>query len=176
MAFFEVDQSGKWELTGNTAIGVAGTKEYSLLVPSNVKQRVQTRMRQYCQEKDRAKSTQHIRMFTYCLFLAFRKVVRKGDVVTIDEEYEGQGDRIRDLLLHLFEKFEEKLDEKDIRFARVGKACNAHAVAKQTFLGTRRAEIVASELDFYGLLDKTAEIRQKAFNKRMNGKQTRKRW
>ncbi len=176
MAFFEVDQSGKWELTGNTAIGVAGAKEFSLLVPSNVKQRVQKRIGNYYQEKNRAKSTHHIRMFTYCLFLALKKIIRKGDVVTIDEEYDGQGDRIRDLLLHLFERFEEKLDEKDIRFARVGRACKAHSIAKQTFLGTRDAEIVVGESEFYNLLDKTVEIRQKAFNKRMNDKHKKKAW
>ncbi len=176
MAVFEVDQSGKWEHTGNTAIGVAGAKEFALLVPSNVRQRVQKRIGNYYQEKDRAKSTHHIRMFTYCLFLALRKVIRRRDVVIIDEEYDGQGDRIRDLLLHLFERFEEKLDLKDVRFARVGRQCRAHAVAKQTFLGVRVPEIVAGESDFYNLLDKTAELRQRAFEERMRRKLKKKAW
>ncbi|MFQ5406197.1 MAG: hypothetical protein ACE5DI_03520 [Candidatus Micrarchaeia archaeon] len=176
MARFEVDQSGKWEASGNTAIGVCGTKRFSLFVPFHVKQRVERTLKHYDQEKNRSKSTGHIRRFTYCLFMALRKIVRTGDRLIIDEEYQGQDRRIKTFLLYLFERFEkEKLNPRDIQFERIGKNSEAHAIARQTFLGLRKPDLEASDSDFFSLMDRTVEVRTKAYKKRMN-KKNKKVW
>ena len=87
--------------------------------------------------------------------------------MTIDEEYTGQDSRIRDLLVHLFEKHEKRVISKhNISFNRVGTNSNCHKIAIRTLNGEVRPDARFNLDDFVVLLDKTEEKRLKAFENR----------
>ena len=104
MRFF-LDQSGKWEESGPTAIGISDEKgfELSLFVDAETKRAVNRYLRSTYQEKNKSKTAFQVRRFTYLIFLALRKTLREKDESVIDLECARQDDRIRDLLRHLFE-------------------------------------------------------------------------
>lgn len=172
MATLEIDQSGKWETSGNTVIGVAGGGEpFSVLISNGAKNRINGFLGNFKQERNRSKKMKIIRMFTYSVFLAVKLVVRKGDYLLIDNEYDGNQAVIRDVLVNLFSRFTEiPLDNDNIGFGNVGKHSLAHAVANQTYSGIRRPDAVLDFQDYFRLLDRTAQIREKAFQERIERK------
>ncbi|MBI2445473.1 hypothetical protein HYV43_03745 [Candidatus Micrarchaeota archaeon] len=97
MRFF-LDQSGKWEESGPTALGISDEKsfELSLFVDAGTKRAVNRYLRSTYQEKNKTKSAFQVRCFTYLIFLALRKTFRKNDELIIDLEYARQDQRIRD--------------------------------------------------------------------------------
>lgn len=170
MAVLEIDQSGKWEDHSDTVIGVSieNGMALSALVSHKAKNQVMSLLGTFYQEKNRSKKKKIIRMFTYSVFLAVRDVLRDGDVVLVDKEYEGNEDVIRQHLFFLIQRFTNlNFNAKQIQFGNVGKNSLAHAVAHQTFTRIRRPEKVLSKQDFFMLLDRSAELREKALRKRM---------
>ncbi|MFA6329823.1 MAG: hypothetical protein WCX64_04025 [Candidatus Micrarchaeia archaeon] len=168
MATLTVDQSGKWESSSDTVIGVTGaTAPYSALVRHVEKRRIDSQLGQFRQERKRSKKVKVIRMFTYSVFLAVKLVIRKGDRLVIDPEYDGNEESIRELLIFLFNRFTNLgLAPEQVSFERVGKHSLAHTVANETFAGMRRPEKVLSFEDYFAILDRTAEIRDRAFRRR----------
>jgi len=137
------------------------------MVPRGTKNLIVKSLAKFDQERNRSKKMQVIRLFSYSVFLSVTLSFRKGDRLLIDCEYDGHEDAITSLLIHLFRKFAGiKLTFNDISFGNVGKKSLAHAVAYQTFIGRRKPERILSFDDFFKLLDRTAEIRQRAFEKR----------
>ncbi|MBI5224331.1 hypothetical protein HY989_00510 [Candidatus Micrarchaeota archaeon] len=167
MAEFTIDQSGKWEENGDTVIGVSGTKNLALMVRARTKQNVTSFLRKFDQEKNRSKNAMQVRMFAYSIFIALRNYLREGDAITIDLEYEGQDQRIGGILISLFEKKENVfLKASDLRFERIGKQSLAHAIGLQTLRSKRKPDKTATFDDYFELMDKTAHIMQKSFDKR----------
>jgi len=172
MATLEVDQSGKWESSSDTIIGISGaTLPFSVKVLHRTKNRVSAQLGLFEQEKGRSKKMKIVCMFTYTVFLAVCLAIRKGDRLLIDVEYDGSDDTIRDLLLYLFRRFSNlEMSSDQVVFGHVGKQSMSHIVAYQTFTGRRRAERELLFEDYFRLLDRTAEIRNKAFRKRMRAR------
>jgi len=168
MATIEIDQSGKWEAPTHTVIGVCiGKKIYSALITQKTKSTVQSILGKFDQEKSRSKKKLIIRMFTYSIFLTIGDITREGDVIIIDNEYQGNESMIRDLLIHLFNKFKGmKFGAKTIMFEQIGRDSLAHAAAYQTFTYGRSPDRQLSFEDYHSILDKTIEIRKKALLRR----------
>ncbi len=168
MALIEVDQSGKWESSTHTVIGASiDGKPYSALIDFQSKDTINKILGRFDQERTKSKKKEIIRMFTYSVFLTIKDLIRIGDDIVIDPEYEGKDDSIRDLLLHLFEKFKGlKLNRRSIQFRSLGKISVAHKVAHQAFTYKRTPDKRLIFEDYHKLLDKTVEIRGKAFLKR----------
>lgn len=171
MAIIEIDQSGKWEENRQTAIG-AGIRGKTITTTSIIsldgKKAVMGTLGKFDQEKNRSKKKLIIRMFTYSVFLTIKDLVREDDVIFIDEEYYGNEMAIRDLLIYLFSRINGmKIAPKNIQFGLVGKESVCHKVAYQTFKGERDPDRRLGFEDFYKLVDRTPEIRKKAFDKRM---------
>ncbi|MBS3069416.1 hypothetical protein J4441_03570 [Candidatus Micrarchaeota archaeon] len=168
MAAIEIDQSGKWEAHTHTVIGVGiGNSSYSALITNKSKNAVQGILGKFYQEKNRSKKQLIIRMFTYSVFLSIRDLTRENDSILIDQEYQGNECAIRDLLLYLFRRFTPHcLSPNSIQFGLVGKHCPAHIAAHETFTYGRDPDKILKFEDYAELLDRTEEIRKKAFLKR----------
>lgn len=135
MRFF-LDQSGKWEESGPTAIGISDEKrfELSLFVDAETKRAVNRYLRSTYQEKNKSKTAFQVRCFAYLVFLALRKTLRENDELVIDLEYEGHEQRIREMLTRLFQTHERRRIRPDqILFQQVGKAALCHKVAQNAF-------------------------------------------
>ena len=173
MCRFELDQSTKWEQSGPTAIGAyaSGYGEVSIYIDARTKTEVNKYLRRRLQEVKKSKKAFQVRCFTYLVFLCMRKVLRPEDAIKIDIEYEGQDDRIRDILIDLFKKHEERvLKPENICFGSVGKNSKSHVLAIRTAKGQRKPDYVAKLVDFLQITDKTEELRMKAFRRRKNRK------
>jgi hypothetical protein len=172
LVVIEVDQSGKWEGNCNTVIGVATPgQSFSFLVSNKEKKHIQQTLGGFDQERTRSKKAQKIRWFTYTVYLSVRFIMRPEDTLVIDEEYEGQEQGIRDLLIHLLNKHGKlQIRPQQVQFGRVGKQSMAHVVANQTFSQTRLADYTLSANNYFTLLDKTAEKREKAFKNRVKNR------
>ncbi|MFH1095095.1 MAG: hypothetical protein V1728_02675 [Candidatus Micrarchaeota archaeon] len=172
MALIQIDQSGKWESGQPTAIGASvGGKPRGALIRPAEKDRINRILGGFEQEKNRSKKRKASRMFTYAVFLAIREVMREKDILEIDVEYQGQDDSIRGLLLHLFERHADlMLEWHQIQFGHVGRTTLAHAVAHQTFAGSRKPDLELKFDDFFRILDRTEEIRKRALKQRMKRK------
>jgi hypothetical protein len=171
MTTWFVDQSGKWEESGSTVIGISDTYTYSVLIKSNVKRHVWRYICNSMQERNRSNRAKRMRLFVYTLFLSLRGYLREGDKLVVDIEYAGHESNIRDFLVHLFKRFTKiSIGQSNIQFALLGKDAMCHAVAIQTFRGYEKAEKELLMEDYVELVDRTAEIREKAFEKRKQRK------
>ena len=168
MVKIEIDQSGKWESHTCTALGVdINGVAFSSRIEHSEKNLVLRSLGSFDQLKNCSKKQRTIRLFSYTLFLTIRHILREEDLVVIDKEYAEQDQQIRDILLYLFSKFNGlKINPKNIQFGQVGKDCIAHRVALQTFKGLRQPERNLKMQDYFALLDKTAQIRLKALERR----------
>ena len=171
MTIWKIDQSGKWEESCPTVIGVCNHHRYSVLIQNYTKSKVKRYLYTFEQEKNRSNSVKRVRMFTYSVFLALRGYFREEDEVIIDKEYEGHDDKIRDLLIYLFETFESiTVKSSNISFECVGRESMCHIVAKQTFIGALKPEKELYLDHYFDLLDKTEKIHERAFEKRRRKK------
>ncbi len=168
MVVIEIDQSGKWEASGHTAIGASvGGRPWGALVERHEKDRIFRILTGFSQERTKSKKARIARFFAYTVFLTVHSVVRPGDILLIDREYIAQEQTIRDLMTYLFKRFSSTaIDPKNIQFGHVGKTTLAHAVAHQTLDGERKPDIRLRLDDYYRLLDRTVEIREKALRRR----------
>ena len=169
MAIIEIDQSGKWESSAPTVIGVDIDKkrEFSSLITAPDKNTARKMLGGLEYERKQSKQRMVIRMFAFTVFLTIKDLVRDGDTIYIDNEYEGNENSIRDLLCHLFRtRLGLGIGQKSIIFTLVGKESLAHKVAHSTFCHLRNPDKKIEPSEYYRLLDKTVEIRRKAFLRR----------
>ena len=171
MTTWRIDQSGKWEESCPTVIGICNHHQYSVLIQNYTKSNVKKYLYTFEQEKNRSNTMKRVRMFAYSVFLALRGYFREDDDVIIDKEYEGHDDKIRDLLICLFKRFENlTVKASAIRFECVGRDSECHRIAKQTFIGAVKPEKELRLDNFFDLLDKTEKIHKRAFEKRRRKK------
>ncbi len=139
-----LDQSGKWEESGPTAIGISDEKSFrlSLYVDAQTKRTTERHFRERNSLKKKSKTAVQVRCFAYLVFLALRKTFREGDELVLDREYESHDQRIREILVHLFKNLERRNIATDqISFTQVGKALLCHKVALQAFCDNRTANV-----------------------------------
>lgn len=170
-----IDQSAKWEESHDTVLGVEFSSEpgssYAVRVAHREKTRLHSMLARVRQENHRVKKDTVLRMFSYAVFLAIRHAFRPGDVLVIDTEYDGHDDQLTDLLIDCFRRYKGlALTRSDIRFERVGKQALCHKLAITTWRGDRKPEYSFRAEDFLALMDRTQEIREKAFLKRKQNK------
>src|SRR5260221_7538022 len=93
----EIDQSGRIEFTSqDTILAFANGINYSILIPSQVKQRcIQNLRRRYHKLKE-----PYLKMFVVGLFILLRNRTKQLDMVIIDTEFKGLDGVIRGMLLN----------------------------------------------------------------------------
>lgn len=134
----EVDQSGKIEqLNKDTVIAFSNKNQYSVLIPKNVKQEL------FKIYKGKVKELRY-RLFCIGVYFCLRNYIREKELVTICCEYIGKENLIKSFLLDWLRKDFASINPKIIRFGRIGKSSNAHAVAIDVYRGNRRPNIILS--------------------------------
>ncbi|MBU4332144.1 hypothetical protein KKD19_02150 [Patescibacteria group bacterium] len=134
----EIDQSGKIEDTNRlTVVAFANGKVKSLKISSVEKQKLVKAMRAL----DYPKKTFIFKIFAGLIYLLLRDE-KNIDEVIIDREYPGQEGVIKDVLSHLFRKFDRQTPL--ITFHRIGKKGGAHKIANDIYKGKRAANIVVT--------------------------------
>jgi len=129
----EVDQSGKIEqLNKNTVIAFSNKNQYSVLIPKEIKQEV------YRLYKGNVKELRY-RIFCIGVYYCLKDYIKEKELITICFEYWGKENLIRSFLLDYFRKDSALLDSKIIRFGKIGKQSNAHAVAIDVHRGNRKS-------------------------------------
>jgi hypothetical protein len=147
----EVDQSGRIEFTSqDTILAFANGINYSILIPSQVKQRcVQNLRRRYHKLKE-----PYLKMFVVGLFILLRNHTKQLDMVIIDIEFKGLDGVIRGMLLNYLRGIVPDFPKEAIIFRSIGKHSTAHYKAYDTFTKKLKPDYTVSEAEFMELLGK----------------------
>ena len=128
----EVDQSGKIEqLNMNTVIAFSNINQYSVLISKEVKQQA------YKLYKGKVNDLRY-RLFCIGVNYCLRDYVKEKELIVICFEYKGKENLIKSFLIDFLRKDYVLIDPKIIRFGKIGKQSNAHAVAIDVYRGNRR--------------------------------------
>lgn len=134
----EIDQSGKIEqLNKDSVIAFSNKNQYSVLIPKDIKQYV------FKLYKGKIKDLRY-RLFSIGLYYCLRDYIKEKELMTICCEYTGKESLIKSFLLDYLRKYYPIIDTKIIRFGKIGKSSNAHAVAIDVFRGNRRPNKILS--------------------------------
>lgn len=129
----EVDQSGKIEqLNMDTVIAFSNKNQYSILIPKETKQEL------FKIYKGKLKDLRY-RLFCIGVYYCLKDYIKEKELITICFEYWGKENLIKSFLLDYFRKESTVLDPKIIRFGKIGKQSNAHAVAIDVYRGNRKS-------------------------------------
>lgn len=134
----EVDQSGRTDvLTHDTALTFSNDVQAAILIPANVKRQCYRRLR----AAGVRKRLIGVKLFAAGLVLLLSPYIADLELITIDVEYEGWEATIKEhLLRHLREKRPD-LSNHQIFFRRIGKGAHAHALALETYRGSREPNL-----------------------------------
>jgi len=121
MRKIEIDQSGKIEqLSKDTVLCISDGDWDAILIKSQTKRQLQEIYRRNGQ-------TRNFILFTFCAGLAILIIRnKKYPVITIDQEYLGKENVIKNILNEMFKKIK---NPPDIIFDHIGKKANAHHIA-----------------------------------------------
>ena len=134
----ELDQSGKIEqLNMNTVIAFSNKNQYSVLISKEVKQQA------YRLYKGKAKDLRY-RLFCIGVYYCLKDYIHEKELITICCEYIGKESIIKSFLLDYLRKSYQSVDHKIIRFGKIGKQSNAHAVAIDVYRGNRKPNRILS--------------------------------
>jgi len=137
----EVDQSGKIEqLDKNTIIAFSNKNQYSVSITKEIKKEV------YKLYKLNVKDLRY-RLFCIGVYYCLKDYMKEKELITICCEYQGKENLIKSFLLDYLRRDYAKIEPKIIRFGRIGKQSNAHAVAIDVFRGNRRPNKILSLKD-----------------------------
>ena len=132
--FVEVDQSGKFEDTKtDTVVAFSNGISFSVFIPATVKRDCITILR----KKVTTGATMYTRLFATSLFFLLHTYIERIGRVTIDTEYTGKEDQIKQHLLHLLRREGHEVYSDQIGFGYVGKQSPAHQIAYETLQGER---------------------------------------
>jgi len=129
----EVDQRRKVEQSGPTVLAFSDHEHSALLVPNQVKRRVLRRLRE--QGRERRVSVHMV--FAALVVLLLRDVVKRTDLVIIDDEYTGHRGIIKFQVLHYLHRLGTEVETEVITFGLVGKRSPAHHLALSVFRNQR---------------------------------------
>ena len=145
--FVEVDQSGKFEDTRtDTVVAFSNGISFSVLIPATVKRDCITILR----KKVSSGATTYTRLFTTSLFFLLRTYIERIGRATIDIEYMGKEDQIKQHLLHLLRREGHEVSSDQLGFGYVGKHSPAHYIAYETLLGERTPNLILTVEDILG--------------------------
>lgn len=134
----EVDQSGKIEqLNKDSVIAFSNKTQYSVLIPKEVKQET------FKLYKGKVKDLRY-RLFCIGIYYCLKDYAKEKELITICCEYIGKENLIKSFLLGYLRKDYPMIDPKIIRFGKIGKESNAHAVAIDVFRGNRKPNKILS--------------------------------
>jgi len=134
----EIDQSGKIEqLNKDTCIAFSNKNQYSILIPKELKQEV------YKLYKGKIKELMY-RLFCIGVYYCLRDYIKEKELITICCEYIGKENLIKSFLLNYLRKDYPEIDPKIIRFGKIGKKSNAHAVAIDVYRNNRKPNKILS--------------------------------
>ena len=142
----EVDQSGKIEqLDKDSVIAFSNKNQYSVLIPKSIKQEI------YKLYKGKVKELRY-RLFSIGIYYCLRDYIKEKKLITICCEYQGKENLIKSFLLGYIRESYPIIDAKIIRFGRLGKNSNAHAVAIDVYRGNRKPNKILSSTEVKKLL------------------------
>ena len=134
----EVDQSGKVEqLNKDAVIAFSNVKQYSILIPRRVKQEI------FMEYKGKVRDLRY-KLFSILVFYYLKSYLREIKLIIIDFEYMGKENLIKSILFGLIKKVYSNFDFKIIRFGKISKNSNAHAVAIDVFRKNRKPNEILS--------------------------------
>lgn len=147
MHLVEVDQSGKFEATGqHTALALANSICFTVLIPATVKRDCIRELRRHGVQGP----TMYTRLFATSLYFLLRDHMKQIALVTIDIEYQGRDAQIKQHLLHLLRRARYSVDATQIAFGYVGKHSAAHDAALAVFRGKVCPDLVLTQNDLLG--------------------------
>lgn len=134
----EIDQSGKIEqLNKDSIIAFSNRNQYSVLIPKKVKQEI------FKLYKGKIKELRY-RLFSIGIYYCLKDYIREKELIIVCCEYQGKENLIKSFLLEYLRKDYPTVDTKIIRFGKIGKSSNAHAVAIDVFRSNRRPNRILS--------------------------------
>lgn len=134
----EVDQSGKIEqLNCDTAVAFSNNTQYAVLLPKSLKRDI------FLRYKSRIPRLKY-KLFCICVYHCIKNLVCDSGMIVIDDEYKGNENVIKSLLMNYIRATCKEFEAKRIAFGRIGKSSNAHITAIGVFRKQRRADKVLS--------------------------------
>ncbi len=141
---YEIDQSGKIEDSNKlTIVALANGKTKTLKIGAVEKQKLIKTMRIL----DYPRKSFIYKMFAGLVFLLLKD--EKAEDITIDKEYPGHEGLIKAIIIRLFQS--TGIEAPSISFSLVGKDCQAHKVAIETFRGIRKPDLIINAKEVLGL-------------------------
>jgi len=133
----EVDQSGRTDtLTVDTALAFSNDIQSAILIPKTVKRECY----QLLKEKGMHKDLISVKLFAAGLILLLAPYAGAVRLITIDLEYPGWENEIKEQLLRYLRRRYHNLSNKQIDFRSVGKKSSAHKIALATYRGERQPD------------------------------------
>ncbi len=133
----EVDQSGRTDiLTVDTALAFSNDIQLAILIPKSVKRECY----QLLKEEGMRKDLISVKLFAAGLILLLAPRVSTVGLITIDLEYPGWENEIKEQLLRYLRRRYPNLSSRQIDFRPVGKKSSAHKVALATYRRERQPD------------------------------------
>lgn len=133
----EVDQSGRTDtLTVDTALAFSNDIQSVILIPKTVKRECYHLLKDGGMRKDLIS----VKLFVAGLILLLAPHVGTVRLITIDLEYPGWENEIKEQLLRYLRKRHPELSNRQIAFGRVGKKSNSHTLALATYRRERQPD------------------------------------
>ncbi len=141
----EIDQSGRTDqLTVDTVLAFSDAIQAAILIPKAVKRECYQPLKEAGVRKDLIS----VKLFVAGLILLLTPYIRDLELITIDLEYPGWENEIKEHLLRYLREIRPELSNRQIVFGPIGKRSRAHKIALATYRGERRPDrrIQAEEL------------------------------
>jgi len=133
----EVDQSGRTDkLTVDTAFAFSDEIQSAILIPKSVKRECYQLLKKEGMRKDLIS----VKLFAAGLILLLAPRVSTVGLITVDLEYPGWENEIKEQLLRYLRRRYPNLSNRQIDFRPVGKKSRAHKIALATYRGERRPD------------------------------------
>jgi hypothetical protein len=133
----EVDQSGRTDtLTVDTVLAFSNSIQSAILIPKAVKRECY----QLLKERGMRRDLISVKLFAAGLILLLAPHIGTMELITIDLEYPGWGNEIKEQLLRYLRKRHPNLRNRQIAFGQVGKKSSSHKIALATYRGERHTD------------------------------------
>jgi hypothetical protein len=131
----EVDQSGRTDqLTVDTILAFSDAIQVAILIPKAVKRECYQPLKEAGVRKDLI----CVKLFAAGLILLLAPCIKDLELITIDLEYPGWENEIKEHLLRYLREIRPDLSNRQIVFGLIGKRSRAHKIALATYRGERR--------------------------------------
>jgi len=134
---YQVDQSNKIERSGDTVLALSNDRAYIIRIPAREKRETINVLIQ--RHKGRRRKWVVLQLFAGALYYLIRELP-PGEQVTIDKEYTGHEDDIKNTLFPLLGRTDPAFDAENIAFGHVGKKSAVHKKALAVYHGKAKAD------------------------------------